>query len=340
MTDDPRTCLAETFLARAGWGAARRSVLAGDASHRRYDRLTLGPSGQRAVLMDAPPEKGEDVRPFTRIARHLRALGLSAPEILAEDAAHGFLLLEDLGDAVFARVMAKDPAQERPLYAAAVDLLAELHRAPPPDDLPPYAADEMADLGVLPFDWYLDAPDPGGRAALRAGLHEALGRLDTGPRVLVQRDYHAENLIWLPRREGIARVGLLDFQDARAGHPAYDLVSLLRDARRDVSPGLRAGMVARYLDATGLDPAPFHAAAAVLSAQRNLRILGVFARLCLRDGKPHYVDLLPRVWSHLQEDLCHPALSDLRALVAAHLPAPDAPIRERIKARCAQRPMP
>ncbi|MFT6775685.1 MAG: aminoglycoside/choline kinase family phosphotransferase [Paracoccaceae bacterium] len=149
---------------------------------------------------------------------------------------------------------------------------------------------------------------------------------------LVLRDYHAENLIWLPDRAGPARVGLLDHQDALIGHPAYDLASVLEDARRDTSPTLRAAMLARYCAATGADPDTFGAAFAILAAQRNLKIVGIFARLCIRDGKPSYVDLIPRVWAHLARDLAHPALADLAQFVAAHVPPPDAPVLARLRA--------
>ncbi|MHC0052015.1 aminoglycoside phosphotransferase family protein [Actibacterium sp. D379-3] len=336
MTD--RATLAAAFLDRAGWGAAQRRVLAGDASNRRYDRLTDPARGTSAVLMDAPPDKGEDVRPFIRIARHLGGLDLSAPAILAEDTEAGFLLLEDLGDDLFARVIPRHPALEDTLYATATDLLAALHRHPAPAGLAAYDPPLMADLAALPFDWYLPGADqpasPVARAAFRAETETLLRAYAADAPVLIQRDYHAENLLWLPDRDGIARVGLLDFQDALAGHPAYDLVSLLEDARRDVPPALQQAMVARYLAATGLPGDAFRAAYAVLGAQRNLRILGVFARLCIRDGKPHYVDLIPRVWAHLQHDLSHPALAPLKALVDTCLPAPSPDIRQRIKDRC------
>ncbi|MBK1636151.1 aminoglycoside phosphotransferase family protein [Rhodovulum adriaticum] len=332
---------ADAFLSGAGWGAAQRAPLAGDASNRRYERLTGGPDGAGAVLMDAPPQRGEDVRPFTAIARHLSGLGLSAPAILAEDAENGFLLLEDLGDALFARVIPRHPALEPTLYAAAVDLLADLHRAPPPGILPAYDADLMADLACLPFDWYLPAlgrPAPAGaKQAFAAAIRAQLAR-HAPPSVLVLRDYHAENLIWLPSRTGTARVGLLDFQDAMVGHPAYDLVSLLEDARRDVPPPLQAHMLDRYIAASGADAGAFRRAYALLGAQRNLRILGVFARLCLRDGKPSYLPLMPRVWGHLMHDLSHPALAGLRSLVLRHLPEPTPALCHRIARRCSPRP--
>ncbi len=327
------------FAADAGWGAAERRSLAGDASNRRYLRL-VRPDGARAVLMDAPASRGEDVRPFTAIARHLSGLGLSAPAILAEDAEAGLLLLEDLGDALFARVLERDPGQEETLYRAATDLLVELHRHAPPAGLASYAPAPMADLAALALDWYgggiTGRTDPELRARLCARLARHLSDLPGIDEVLVQRDYHAENLLWLPERTGVARVGLLDFQDAMRGHRAYDLVSLLEDARRDVSPAIADTMLARYIAATGVDAAAFTTAFHWMGAQRNLRILGVFARLGLRDGKPHYLDLIPRVWTHLQTDLSHPALAPLAEMLDEALPPPGPAALARLRAGCAR----
>ncbi|KFI33826.1 aminoglycoside phosphotransferase [Haematobacter missouriensis] len=340
MTETPRTQLADTFLARAGLKGAVRAPLAGDASNRRYERVRA--AGETLVLMDAPAERGEDVRPFIAIARHLSSLGLSAPRILAEDAAQGFLLLEDLGDDLYASLLRKDAGEERLLYAAAVDALVELHRHPAPDGVGRYAPPLLGDLAALAVDWYLPGTgaEPVDRAPLAEAVNEAALRHAGGPEVLVLRDYHAENLLWLPEREGAARVGLLDFQDARRGHPAYDLVSLLEDARRDTSETLRQEMIARYITETGAEDAGFRAAYATLGAQRNLRILGVFARLCLRDGKPRYLAFIPRVWDHLMRDISHPALADLSRLVRETLPEPTPKRLERIKERCGTRACP
>lgn len=345
----PRTDAIAAFLDPLEWRDATRVPLAGDASNRRYDRLTLG--DRHAVLMDADPDKGEDVAPFVRIADHLRARGFSAPQILAQDRRHGLLLLEDLGDALFARVAAADPGKTETLYSAAVDLLAALHRAPLPDAVPAYDFALMGQLSALSMVWYLGFATETETVVGAVGTTEGAHRLEqevralctahcTGPEVLVLRDFHAENLIWLPERGGTAQVGLLDFQDAMRGHPAYDLVSLLGDARRDVDPALADRMMDRYLSATGLEPAQFRRAAATLGAQRNLRILGVFARLCVRDGKAHYVDLIPRVWSVLQRDLQHPDLALLKNSVEAHLPPPTPDILNRLKQQCATAPTP
>lgn len=334
-----RTALMQDFLAGTDWAEAAIAPLAGDASNRRYLRLTHRDTGARAVLMDAPPERGEDVRPFLQIARYLTGLGLSAPRILAQDETRGFLILEDLGDALFARVIPVTPQIEEQLYAAATDVLADLHRAAPPADLKPYGPDIMTDTAALAFDWYLtgatgeNGPDrTAALNALRTLLSQHAGTAD----VIVLRDYHAENLLWLPDRAGVARVGLLDFQDAMTGPRAYDLVSVLQDARRDVPPGLETTMIARYCAATGIDQPAFEAAYHCLGAQRNLRILGVFARLCLRDGKAHYIDLIPRVWDHLQRDLAHPVLAPAADLFRAALPAPTPAVLGRLREQCAR----
>jgi hypothetical protein len=340
MDVSAREAAQTAFLAEAGWAEAGRRPLAGDASNRRYLRLSLGP--HRAVLMDAPPERGEDVRPFLAVTGCLRARGLSAPEVLAADAAQGLLLLEDLGDALFARVCADDPAAEAELYAAAVDLLAE-HAVPAPARLgaeAPFAYDlaELLREARLALDWYLEGatgrPAPADlAAAYEARLAEALAPVAGAREALVLRDYHAENLLWLPERAGAARVGLLDYQDALAGHPAYDLVSLLEDARRDTAPELREAMLARYLARRPeLEPQGFRAAHAALGAQRNLKIIGIFARLSLRDGKARYPAFIPRVWRHLESDFAHPALAPLAGLVRAHLPPPKPGLLERLAA--------
>jgi aminoglycoside/choline kinase family phosphotransferase len=330
MTD--RTDLANSFLAATPWADARRAPLAGDASNRRYERLTH--QGATAVLMDAPPEKGEDVRPFVRIARHLRDQGLSAPEILAEDSEHGFLLLEDLGDDLFARVIPRQPDLERPLYECATDLLVALHDAPLPE-LDRYGPRLMAEMAGLALSKYrsgiLGDHDPDLQKRFENQFEDILRLTVRGDAVLVQRDSHAENLLWLPEREGVARVGLLDFQDARAGHPAYDLVSLLQDARRDVPAGIEMQMIDRYIAATGADDHGFRTAYTVLGVQRNLRILGVFARLSLEYGKPHYVDLIPRVWAHMIRGLEHPALAPVADMIRAALPAPSAENLDRLR---------
>ncbi|UWR22452.1 aminoglycoside phosphotransferase family protein [Sulfitobacter sp. S190] len=336
-----RATLQDRFVAASGWADARRTTVAGDASNRRYDRLTHA-DGTSVILMDAPPDKGEDVRPFIRIAEHLSACGLSAPGIIARDTAQGFLLIEDLGDDLYKTVIARDPAMERSLYEAAVDVLTHLHAVPAPS-LPTYDSAVMTDLAALTYAWYVPgagAGDPHAAEEFRSLFSRAMAVCDAEPAVLVQRDYHAENLLWLPERDGPARVGLLDFQDAMAGHPAYDLVSILQDARRDVLAEIEAAMIDRFVAQSGADRDTFNAAYALLGAQRNLRILGVFARLCIRDGKAHYVDLIPRVWGHVQTNLAHPALHEVAQLVTRTVPAPTPEILERLKSKCATAPSP
>jgi aminoglycoside/choline kinase family phosphotransferase len=321
-----RDALIDAFARRAGWGTALRRPLAGDASNRRYLRLVRD-TGETAVLMDAPPDRGEDVRPFIVIARHLAAVGLSAPAVLAEDVPAGLLLLEDLGDDLFAR-LAADPAMESPLYLAAAETLVALHRSPPPGGLVRFTPEAMAELARLVFEWYAPGTPEDAAEGLVMRLRDVLETAAPEPSVLSLRDFHAENLLWLPGRKGAARVGLLDFQDAVIAHPAYDLVSLLHDARRDVGEETRSATFRHFLDLSGHDAAPFMAAAAALSAQRNLRILGVFARLAGRDGKTSYLRFLPRVWRLLNRDLDHPALGPLRDAALRLLPAPEAIMRE------------
>ena len=323
------------FLSAAGWGNAQRGPLAGDASPRRYERVRL-PNGRRAVLMDAPPDTGEDIRPFVRIARWLTHEGYSPPGILAEDARAGLLLLEDLGDDLFARVCRTSPEQEAPLYQAAVDLLADLSRRPPPPDLADYSDAVYEREAALLTGWYLPAAigqtvSRSLDTEFRQLVRTACLALPLPRKVCVLRDYHAENLIWLPDRTGNARVGLLDFQDALAGHPAYDLVSLLEDARRDTSADLRIDLTRQFARATGADQDEVTQAVATLGAQRNLKIVGIFARLWLRDGKSAYLPMIPRVWAHLMRDLAHPSLADLRGFVRSHVPAPTEDILSRLR---------
>lgn len=323
-----RAALIEAFLDGCGWGEAARVPLAGDASQRRYERLSRG--AERAILMDAPPDRGEDVRPFVKVAGLLSGWGLSAPAVLSHDAAAGLLLLEDLGDDLYAAILRADPAPESDIYAAAVDVLAVIcTHAPPPS--PRYGPEEMTRAAGLAYEWYLRGAGGEGDArdfasSIGATLHRELPE----PRTLVLRDYHAENLIWLPGRRGVARVGLLDFQDAAAGYRSYDLASLVTDIRREVTPDLRAAMEARYAAALGEDIDRIRAEVALLSVQRNLRILGTFARLAIRDGKMRYLGFLPRLWQLLTRDLAHPVAAEIAERVLADLPPPDDTILKRL----------
>ena len=313
------------FLAGCGWEGVRRVPLAGDASFRRYYRL--GSNGRCAVLMDAPPPQ-EDVAPYIAVAQLLRRLGFSAPEVFAEDRARGFLLIEDFGDDTYTRLLERG-ADEPALYALAVDTLIELQRAVEANgspDLPAYDAERLLAEAVLLVDWY--AP-----AALGEPLSDArrdqyldlwrtlLPQAGLPKDTLVLRDYHVDNLMLLQHRSGVQGCGLLDFQDAVCGPPTYDLVSLLEDARRDVPAALRRQMAERYLAAfPALDRAAFLRSAAILAAQRNCKILGIFTRLWRRDGKPRYLAHIPRIWRLLEQELAHPALDPIARWLDCHLP--------------------
>lgn len=329
MTDTrtDRRALMERFVARAGWEGAELKPLAGDASFRRYERVFL--NGRQAVLMDAPPEK-EDIGPFVTVGRYLEAMGFSAPRILAEDRENGFLLLEDLGDDSYTRLLQDaDAAKEKELYTEAVAVLAELHKRNLDEgarlDVPPYDFEPLMREVSLFADWYL--PAVAGADAQRLGGEfkalwtEIFERFPLANHVAVLRDYHADNLLWLPERDGVKRVGLLDFQDALIGHIAYDLVSLLEDARRDVRPETVEAALEHYLALTGCDREELMTGYALLGAQRNAKIIGIFVRLGVRDGKTHYTRYLPRVWAHFERDLRHPALEPVRRWVDAHIPA-------------------
>jgi aminoglycoside/choline kinase family phosphotransferase len=306
---------APEFLTRAGWNGAEILPLAGDASFRRYFRVVA--PGRRAVLMDAPPPH-EDPRPFIRIAEHLAEIGFSAPAILGSDLDHGLVLLEDFGDARMREVVDATPESEQGIYADVVALLVKLHQYPAAD-LPPYSRSELQREAGLFTEWYCPAVDLNvDLGGYKSAWDNAFDAIEDGSVVTVLRDYHAENIMLIDGREGLAKLGLLDFQDALAGHPAYDLVSLLQDARRDVSEALEAQMRAAY---SNVPDAGFDAAYAILGAQRNAKILGIFTRLWKRDGKPRYLDYLPRVWAYLERDLEHPALGQVAAWFERNVPA-------------------
>ncbi len=338
---EDRAEAAARFLAREGWAEAARAPLAGDASSRSYERLAHPRLG-RALLMDAPPEEGVGPARFAAATGSLRARGLSAPEIYAADFERGFVILEDLGDDLFARVVAADPGAEIPLYRAAAETLAALHDEPAPERLSgagveealaPYDRAALLAESRLLLDWALPALTGAAPSAeAEESFLEACGALVAGVEAaraaFVLRDYHAENLIWLPERAGVARVGLLDYQDALAGHAAYDLVSLVEDARRDVSPEAAEAALSTYAAASGADADAVRAACALLGAQRNAKIVGIFVRLALRDRKPRYLRLVPRVWAHLLNDLAHPDAAPLERWIEAWLPTPtDARLR-------------
>lgn len=309
---------APAFLARSGWGNAAIVPLAGDASFRRYFRVI--DSARRAVLMDAPPAH-EDARPFIAIAEHLTSQGFAAPQILARDLDEGLVLIEDFGDLRIKELLEERPVDELAVYSRAVDLLADLHRLPAADLLP-YDRDVYQREAGLLTEWYCPAIGLPVDAEAYVRAWDAVLPLveqSASPRVTVLRDYHAENIMLIdrPAPHGL---GLLDFQDALSGHPAYDLVSLLQDARRDVSPAVEAAMLDRYRAAAN-PPEDFEAAYAVLGAQRNAKIIGIFTRLWKRDGKPRYLSFLPRMWGLLERDLSHPALAPVADWFATNIPA-------------------
>jgi aminoglycoside/choline kinase family phosphotransferase len=314
------------FLRHSGWREATRVPLAADASFRRYERLTDG--ARQALMMDAPPPQ-EDVRPYVTIARHLCDLGYSAPRVLAEDIEAGLLLLEDFGDDTFTRLLASG-ADEIELYRLATDLLIDLHRRPVeaavPPGLPAYDDEKLIDEAALLIEWYVAAvhggPLPDGTAQEYRDLWRfALRTARQVPDSLVLRDYHVDNLMRLPGRDGIKACGLLDFQDAVRGPVTYDFVSLIEDARRDIVGDIVAEMRGRYLEAfPALDRDAFDGSVAVLGAQRHAKVIGIFIRLCRRDGKPVYLDHISRVWRLLERSCEHPALGAIRHWLDAHIP--------------------
>lgn len=335
------------LMAGAGVGSTDCALryLQGDASVRRYGRIT-GPQ-RTTVLMDWPRQPdgpairnglpysriahlAEGVHPFVEIATALRASGLSTPEIYAQDLENGFLLLEDLGDSVFGREAETNKATQEMLWRAATEALVGLRAFTPPASL---AAYDHGALGIeveLLTDWYWPAlhgapATDDVRAEYQLLWTAVFDRLAREPKGWVLRDYHSPNLLWLPERSGVARVGVIDFQDAMRGPPAYDLVSILQDARTDVPPELEARLIAHYCAGveraeTGFDRDAFAFAYAALGAQRNTKILGIFARLAKRDGKPHYLRHVPRIWRYLERDLAHPELKALKDWYDRHMP--------------------
>ncbi len=327
------------FVALHGFDPASLVPLAADASFRRYFRVF---APHRAVIMDAPPDK-EPLTPFLTVARHLTGLGFSPPRILAQDSRRGFLLLEDLGDDTFTALLRKDAASETRLYELAIDCLIALHRHPDAAAiaLPAYTTALLLEEAALFADWYLPALtgtwlNAEARLAYDAAWAELLGPLAGRPPAMVLRDYHVDNLLLLPGRSGVAACGLLDFQDAVLGPAAYDLFSLIEDARRDVPPDLHQAMLGRYLAAMpDLDAETFIADGALLAAQRHAKVAGIFVRLWLRDGKPDYLRHVPRVVRLLDNHLQRPGLGPLRRWLRrfaphfdADLPDPDT-LRER-----------
>lgn len=306
------------FLGAAGWAGAQIAPLTGDASFRRYFRLHH--SGKSAMLMHAPPP--EDPREFLHVGRWLLDNEIRAPQIYAEDLTKGWVLIEDFGDARMRDWLDENPGGEEAAYAAAIDALVDLHRKPA-GPFGPYDQETYLREAQLFTEWYcpalgIDVDEAGFVTAWQEALGPLIAKQQPG--VTVLRDYHAENIMLLQPDDGAGEQGVIDFQDALVGHPAYDLVSLLQDARRDVAPELEAKMLARYRDRADCE-ADFEADYARLGAQRNTKIVGIFARLDKRDGKPRYLDLIPRVWNALERDLAHPALVPVAHWFDANIPA-------------------
>ncbi|HEY3890983.1 MAG TPA: tRNA (adenosine(37)-N6)-threonylcarbamoyltransferase complex ATPase subunit type 1 TsaE [Bradyrhizobium sp.] len=342
------------FLAEANYADARRQRMAGDASTRSYARLIRDDGS--VILMNSPPRPdspaiyrgksysaavhlAEDVKPFVAIAGGLRQHGFSAPAIHHADLDSGFLITEDFGSDGFVDGDPPVPIAER--YQTAADMLAALHRAALPGTLPvaPHIAYVVPSFDTeallieagLMLEWYLPdrgaAPDSHARAEFVAMWRDLLRKPAAAPRTWVMRDFHSPNLIWLAGRSGIARVGVIDFQDAVLGPASYDLVSLLQDARIDVPEQLELTLLTRYIKARRAADPTFDAAAfaelyAIMSAQRNTRLLGLFARLNRRDGKPQYLRHQPRIWTYLNRSLAHPALSHFKGWYADNVPPP------------------
>ncbi|MFA9229418.1 MAG: aminoglycoside phosphotransferase family protein [Microgenomates group bacterium] len=329
-----RDVLATAFLETTDWANAQRSFLAGDASDRSYQRLRLGT--KTAVLMDAPPGTADDPANFAHIATHLRHLGISAPAILGSDFSNGFLVIEDLGDGLYTQLIAENPAMELPMYLAATDVLIRVAQGPAPSNLACLTAQDWAHAACFALDWYAFGvtSDPVDTGDFRQELMRLLHQHANAAPVTILRDYHADNLLWLPARKGLARVGVLDFQLAQLGQPGYDLVSLLQDARRDVSHEVQQACIDRFVAQSEFDAAEFERAYAVLGVQRALRIMGVFARLCMVQEKPTYLKLLPRVWADLERNLTHPVLAHLAQICARLLPDPTPENIKKIGAQC------
>ncbi|MCY4231026.1 MAG: phosphotransferase [Alphaproteobacteria bacterium] len=299
------------FLAGSGWSRAQYEPLPGDASFRRYIRLRR--DAETIMLMDAPPPK-EDVRPFITVAARLRQLGLSAPEVQRSDPARGLLLVEDFGDDTFTRLLDRGESATE-LYLLATDALVALqHHGDAAAGFPFFGADEFLAGAELLLDWYLPAANrqTTDREGFRAAMLQTLAPVLAGPQTLMLRDFHVDNLVRLEGREGVAACGLLDFQDAAGGPPAYDLASLIEDARREIDGTVRRAVLARYRAAFP-HAQDLERDIAVLGAQRHIRVLGTFVRLARRDRKQSYLRHLPRLRRMLERNLAHPALEPLAA---------------------------
>lgn len=322
MTD--RLNSLKDFVGQTIWRDWTWQAVTGDASNRRYWRLCN--ADQTVILMDDDPELGGSTVPFAEIAKLLLSAQLQAPNILAHDSDQGFMIISDLGSTDIAAWLRQNPADERQLYQTATDVLVKLHHVEAPTDLPKMTSQSGGAMLELTAEYYCRHDASALVDEMQVALAEHAPRSDT----LALRDYHAENLIWRAKHDGIDRVGLLDFQDAFIAPAGYDLVSLLTDARRDVSPDIAREIATYFMGKIGADPT-FSAQLACLGIQRNLRILGIFGRLSLLYGKPKYLDLIPRVWGYIENDLGHPAMRILREAVFDSVPAPTPALLESLK---------
>ena len=317
----------QSFLGDTDFANAQRGTLAGDASARRYERLTR-PDSISSVLMIAPPENSAEMRAFFQVAEFLRGRGLSSPKIYKMDLAAGLMLLQDFGDNLFFNVAENNSNVELEIYLRALDVLPFLDN---PDQMfanETYQKDDMVKIVADLLPWYAPELDI---AEISENLDHALSQLDWSRPRLALRDYHAQNLIWMPDRAGVKAVGLLDFQSAQISHPLYDAASLLIDARRDVSKDV-VGQLIGTLKTTHKTADDFDTAFWTLSAQRNLRIIGIFARLNARDKKPAYLDLLPRVWRNFQMDVANSNNPNLAPILKL-LPPPSTEYIAKLRAQ-------
>ena len=307
---------ARIFLDNSGWEGSEVAPVAGDLSARSYFRVTM--PTRSAILMDAA-QVSASIPPFLLMTDWLRKLGLSAPNVMSCDQENGLLLIEDLGQSPVSD-MVSDAERQDSVLRLCIELLLVIRNAAPPDLTQP-TAQELCDWTLLADEFYPKArPDVLGQ--FREKLLPILSELSAKPATVSLRDFHADNLMWLPNRTGVARLGLLDYQDAMLTHPVYDLVSLLTDARTEIVPQVRRKFIAAYARAAGDDPDQTNLAFAALSLQRNLRILGIFHRAAKQDGKAHHLPKVPRVYAYLQEALAHPAFSALTPLLFKALPPP------------------
>ena len=304
-----RSEVVSDWLSNSEWATWRRHAMTGDASARRYERLT-NDNGTHVILMDAPPETCGSQARFVEIAIHLKGIDLNPPDILAWDEALGLMILEDLGPTDFAQHLRVHPNEEAHLYEVAVDVLNLLAATPPPKDLTTMTPAIGADMLDLAFEWAAQDQSALLEDDIKQEMIDLLSSVSPDPQTLSLRDFHAENLIWRPQNSVSNRVGLLDFQDAFVTHPTYDLASLLRDARRDVDPSLVTPMLTRLSGKEDMRAA-FH----IHAVQRNLRILGIFERLARRDAKTGYLELVPRVRGHLRADLAAPEMGRIAPLI-------------------------